>query len=499
MPRPRLPDVSPQLAWLEIARRAARSDFGAFVQFTKPDYEMCWYHQLICEAMDDVVEGKCKKLIVVLAPRHGKSELSSRRLPAYWLGKNPKAQIIITSYGFELVKSFSRDIRRIMESKLYEITFPEAKLAKDAASLERWETTKGGVVLAQGIGGSIVGHGGDLIVLDDLIANREQAESEAYVEKMWDYYTGSLFTRLQPGGAIVIVMHRWSTRDIVGRLLSGEEAGEWRVLRFPAEAELPVESYDQRKPGEYLWPDRYGKETFDAVKVNSMYDWESLYQGRPYARAGRYIKAEWLKEVDEDQVPANLVWVRGYDLAISTKKRADFTASVKVARHEIGGVPVFYVAGGWFDRLEWPVCKARAVELAKVERCALYVEAVAGFAVAEQELSEALKGLVPVTAIGVSSDKLMRAIAWIDACASGRLVLVKRKVGDNRWIDEFRRQAETFPTAGEHDDLMDALSVAWEGLSKYYIDPHVTGDNDKPEKPDEDKAYKDFLACKDLD
>lgn len=438
----------------ELAIRAARESLAGFTLATKPDFDLTPFHEEICRALDEVVSGDCRRLILTMPPRHGKSELVSRRLPAFFLGHHPGAQIISTSYGFELAKVFSRDVRRIMQGETFAALFPETTLAPDSNAIERWETAQGGAYLAQGVGGSITGHGADLLICDDLISNREQAESETQLAKTWDFFTGSLLTRLHPGARVVVIMTRWSNGDPVGRILAGEDAGAWRLLHFPALAD----------DGSPLWPERYGKEALESIRRSvGTYDFESLYQGRPFARGGQYIRRSWFDTIDEDALPAGLVWWRGIDLAVSTKATADYTASVRVAKHTERGATHFFVAGGLCARMDWPEAKRRLVALCAAERSRVCVEAVAGFAVAHRELEEALRGSCFVRRVGATKDKLTRALPWIAAAETGRLVLVRSKRGSNDWLETFLAQAEAFPSNGAHDDLIDAVSIAYEG------------------------------------
>lgn len=441
---------------VELARRAARQNVAAFCLATKTDFQMTPFHRRICESLDQVVAGDCRRLILTMPPRHGKTELVSRRLPAFFFGHYPAGQIISTSYGFELAKTFSRDVRRIMDSGVYQGIFPEVSLAQDSAAIERWETAQGGAYLGQGVGGSITGHGADLILVDDILPNREAAESETQLAKMWDFYTGTLYPRLHPGGRIVVIMTRWSPGDLVGRILAGEDADSWQVLHFPAIDDS----------GAALWPDRYPKEELEGIKRNvGNYDFESLYQGRPCARGGQYLKRVWFPIIEERNLPGGLTWNRGLDLAVSTKKTADFTASVKVAKHREGGHDSFFIAGGWNQRLDWPLAKKKIIAIAQAERVKLCVEAVAGFIVAHRELEEALRAVCQVKKVNATKDKLSRALPWIAAAESGKIALV-RGSGSNDWIDQFLAQAESFPASGIKDDIIDAVSIAFEGVNR---------------------------------
>jgi predicted phage terminase large subunit-like protein len=270
-------------------------------------------------------------------------------------------------------------------------------------------------------------------------------------------------------------MTRWSPGDPVGRILAGPDAASWRVLHFPA--------IDDQ--GNALWPERYSREALDAIRqAIGSYDWESLYQGRPHARGGQYLKRAWFEIVDESDLPMSLIWFRGLDLAVSTKKTADYTASVRVAQHQEAGAEYYYVAGGFNQRLDWPDAKRKIVSLSTAEKSQLCVEAVAGFAVAHRELEQALAGVCVVRQVQATKDKLTRALPWIAAAEAGKIVLVRSARGSNDWIDEFLAQAEAFPAAGAHDDLIDALSIAFEHAARGFIHPTVWW----PGKPDYDSA-----------
>jgi predicted phage terminase large subunit-like protein len=447
---------NPLQARLELVLRNARRDFGSFCLTVNPNYEMAWFHSEICGTLNAMVRGECKRLILTMPPRHGKSELISRKLPAFWFGHFPKTQIISTSYGFELTKTFSRDVRDVMAEPIYRAIFPQTQLSRDVTAMDLWQTQQGGVYLAQGVGGSITGHGADLLICDDLISNREQAESSLQLNKVWDFYTGSLYTRLHPGAAIIIIMTRWSPQDPVGRILTSEDVDEWKVLHYPAINEQ----------GAALWPEKYSRETLEQTRRSiGSYDFTSLYQGEPYARGGQYLKRAWFRVIAEAEVPAELTWVRGLDLAVSTKKSADSSASVKIARHDQDGESMMYIAGGWNQQLEWPHAKRKVVALATQERIQLYVEAVAGFVVAYRELRDSLDGIAFVDKITVSKDKLSRALPWIAMAERGGVCLVRGK-GDNEWIEQFLSQCDQFPTGSGHDDLIDAVSIAHEGNAR---------------------------------
>ena len=444
------------------AIRAAHDSMVGFARLMRPRFGALPGFQIaICRALDRVVSGACKRLIITMPPQHGKSEIAVRLFPAFFLGHHPAAKIIMASYSHGLVSHHSRDAREIVRHSNYRALFPASRLSRDAQAVEAWETMAGGRVVAAGRDGAITGHSADLIVADDLLANREEAESATMLEKVWDFWTSTLMSRTHVGTAIVLIGTRWSTQDPIGRVLAGPGRETWETLMLPALAEEG--DMLGRPVGAALWPERHPADFLASKRLDiGEHEFQSLYQGRPYARGGQYIRRGWFVLADESSLPSGLVWTRGLDLAVSAKQTADYSASVRVARAE----KTIYVADGWYRRAEWPIIKRLVVERAQAERARLAVEAVAGFDVAYRELAESLRGVCVVTRVTATRDKLTRALPWIAAAECGRVVLVRSGVADRDvWIAEFLSQAEAFPAQGVHDDLVDAVSIAVEASS----------------------------------
>lgn len=452
------PESARRIAEL-AAMEAARTRMSAFAMLVRPQFgRLPGFQRVICEHLDRVAAGEVKRLVITLPPQHGKSELAARLFPCFFLGRNPAAKIIMASYAHGLISRHSRDAREIMRGDAYRQIFPDAGLARDAQAVESWETQAGGRVVAAGREGSITGHAADLIIADDLLSGREEAESPTMLEKTWDFWTGSLLSRTHVDSRIVLIGTRWSVGDPIGRALSGPGGDQWTVLHLPALAE----DGDAlgRDPGAALWPERHPADFLEGKRLDiGEHEFQSLYQGRPFARGGQYIRRGWFGEISSPDLPSGLAWTRGLDLAVSAKRTADYTASVKVARHG----DALYLACGWLRRAEWPVVKRLVVEQARGERARLAVEAVAGFDVAFRELAEALRGRCVVTKIKATKDKLTRALPWIAEAEAGRVVLVREGQADrDAWIGEFLAQCEAFPSSGMHDDLVDAVSIAHE-------------------------------------
>lgn len=431
---------------------AGRQSMEAFAMLVRPQYADTWapYHSKICDALDRVAAGDCRRLIVTLPPGHGKSEFCSVLLPAYMIGRQRNAKVIVTAYGATLVELASRRCMEVVESQGYRSVFPGVQLNERAKAASLWEVVGGGRYLAAGMSGSITGHRADLIVVDDPHSNKSEAESETVQRTVWDLFTGSLQTRLYPGGRIVVIMTRWSPGDLVGRILESDGAEEWEVLHLPALSE----------ENEPLWPKMYDRGYLEERRATDPHTFEALYQGRPYIRGGNYLRREWFKYSEVE--PEGVTWHRGIDLAVSAKRRADFTASVRVAMKE----GVMWIAGGWFHRAEWPTSKRKIVAVADAETSILHVEGVIGFDIAVRELMEELRGRRVVNAVNVKADKLTRALPWIALAEAGRVVLVRRPGGaDDVWLNEFMAEADTFPGGGRHDDLIDAVTLGYHGAA----------------------------------
>ena len=294
---------------LQIAR--AKCSLLNFTTYTKPDYQVNWHHKALCKKLDDFVAGKIKRLIIETAPRHGKSELVSRRLPAYALGLNPNLRLIACSYGSTLASRMNRDVQRIIDSNEYYDVFPDTTLStskkssRDALRNSDLFEIVGhtGVYASAGVGGAITGMGADIAVIDDPFKNMEEAESQVNRDKVWEWYTSTFYTRLEDNAGILITMTRWHEDDLVGRLLDSMEsdpnADQWELFSLPAiqtqspKVELPE---DKRKPGEPLWPDKYPVDRLLTIKSTlGTRQFSALYQQEPSPEEGQLVQRDWWK------------------------------------------------------------------------------------------------------------------------------------------------------------------------------------------------------------
>jgi predicted phage terminase large subunit-like protein len=282
-------------------------------------YVVAAHHALIASKLEAVERGEIDRLMINMPPRHGKSELASRRFPAWFLGRHPSKQIIAASYNSELATDFGRQVRNIVQSVEYQ-ALSSTKLAEDSRAANRWNTADGGSYVAAGVGTAITGRGADVLLIDDPLKDREEADSELQRQKVWDWYTSTAYTRLAPGGRIVVIQTRWHEDDLTGRLLVEQARGgdQWEVLELPAINDA----------GEALWPDFYPLETLERYrKVLPARDWSALYQQRPSPEEGDYFKREWFKHYDV--LPKHLRMYGASDYAVKGTG-GDFTVHIVV-------------------------------------------------------------------------------------------------------------------------------------------------------------------------
>lgn len=307
----------------------ARRNLIDFEIATNPRYEPNWHHERIAKELEHIEafgDRDYKILLIDEPPRHGKSQQISIDFPAWYLGKNPEKEVITASYSFELAQDFGGKTREKVASEAYGLIFPGTVLKEDEKAKGKWRTQEGGSYVAAGVGGSITGRGANIAIVDDPIKNREEANSEVYRRKTWEWFTSTLFTRLEPGGVVIVMHTRWHMLDLTGMILANPELRKLcKVMHFPA---LAIEdNIPYRKVNEPLWRTRYDLNALaDIRNTIGPYDWESLYQGRPIATEIQEFKPQWFRETNELQI--SMMSCRRFltvDSAMSKKAQADFT------------------------------------------------------------------------------------------------------------------------------------------------------------------------------
>ena len=320
-----------------------------------PDYQPSWYHRLISDTVQKMIDGDLRRLIISLPPRHGKSELISRRLPAYLLGIDPELSIIASSYSADLSSRNNRDVQRIIESERYKVLFPESFLndSNSRTVAGSWLRNSDlfeivghkGVYRSAGVGGGITGMGGKWLIIDDPVKNREEADSATYRQVNWDWYTSTFSTRQEADARILIIMTRWHSDDLVGRLLelaeSDPRADQWKVINLPAiSIKDNNQEYDQRRQGEPLWPEKFSLDALDKMKASiGEYQWSALYQQTPRSGGGtEWPDSYFNKEMWFDYWPStvNLKTI-GVDPSKGREgKHGDYSAIVQLGRDTDG-------------------------------------------------------------------------------------------------------------------------------------------------------------------
>ena len=341
----------------ELALRIlTRKRLLPFVERFNPDYHAGWVHKDICQRLEqfsrDVAEKKSPRLMLFMPPRHGKSTLASVAFPAWHLGRHPDHEFISCSYSGSLAMGFSRKVRQLLREPTYKTAF-QTRLDKDSQSAEAWLTTGGGGYVAAGVGGGITGKGAHVLVIDDPVKNREDAESQNNRDANWDWYTSTAYTRLAPGGGVLVILTRWHDDDLAGRLLkAGAEGGdEWTVVKYPAIAE---EDEEFRVKGDALHAERYNVESLQQIKrAVGPRDWSALYQQNPVADDGDYFSRQMIQYYDPEDLDYNQMrYYCAWDLAIGKRDRNDYSVGMVIGVDERDCLYVIDVVRGKFDGFE---------------------------------------------------------------------------------------------------------------------------------------------------
>jgi len=462
----------------ELWRYLASNSLSGFVVRTLPGYRMGWVQRCICRELDlflqDVVDGNSPRLMITMPPRHGKSELASRRFPAYALGRYPDMGIICASYSADLATRMNRDVQRVIDDPAYRAIFPGTTIAGKAQTQQgSWLRNadyfevvgRKGSFRSAGVGGGLTGFGASIAIIDDAIRNRQDADSPTVRQTVWDWYTSTLYTRLAPGGGVIVINTRWHSDDLSGRLLEAQAKGEgdeWRVINFPAIAEADEE---HRKKGEALHPERYPLEALERIKqAIGTRDWEALYQQHPVPDGGAIFKDEWLQRVWlPKDLPARFDSViMSWDLAFKSTDASDFVVGQLVGRH--GGD--YYILDQLRGRWSFTESVTQVKELAERARARfprtaprILIEDKANGPAVIDALKHEVSGIVPVEPDG---SKEARAHAVTALFEAGNVLLPDRSLAS--WVDEYRLELTRFPS-GAHDDQVDATTQALRYLS----------------------------------
>jgi predicted phage terminase large subunit-like protein len=450
-----------------------RDDFLAYVGQVWPIFISGKHHKIMADAFERVAKGELKRLIINMPPRHTKSEFASYLLPSWFLGKFPEKKIIQAAHTAELAMGFGRKVRNLVSSEPYQKIF-ETKLSTDSKAANRWNTNKGGDYFAVGVNGAVTGKGADLLIIDDPHSEQEaKLGNPAVYDQVYEWFTSGPRQRLQPGGAVIIVMTRWATRDLAGQIIknsSRDGADNWEVIEFPAI--LPS--------GNPLWPGFWKIEELEAIKAEiPVSKWEAQYQQNPTSEEGAIVKREYWK-IWEDQDPPDCEYViQSWDTAFEKHNRADYSACTTwgVFRHpdKNGDLkPNIILLDAFKDRMEFPELKKKAFEMWKEwNPDTLLVEKRAAGAPLIYELRKMGIPLSEYTP-HKGQDKIARVNSIADLFASG---VVWRP--ETRWAEEVMEEMASFPNA-DHDDLTDSSSQA---LMRFRQGGFISVESDEPDEP----------------
>ena len=432
---------------IKVAQES-RSSYLTFVKKVWPDFIAGNHHKIFAQKLEDVSRGKIKRLIVNMPPRHTKSEFASNLFPAWMMGRNPKLKIIQTTHTAELSYNFGRKVRNLFDQQEFKDVFPEVNLSQDSKAAGRFTTNKGGEYFAAGVGGAITGRGADLLIIDDPHSEQD-ALSQTAMDNAYEWYTSGPRQRLQPGGSIVIVMTRWSTKDLTGKLLNAqtnENADQWEVVEFPAVL--------NDKP---MWPEFWNIKELDGVKASlSEQKWQAQWMQKPTSEEGSIIKREWWRMWPKDTLPDLMHVIQSYDTAFSKRETADFSAITTwgVFQPEEDGPPHVLLLAMHKGRHDFPELKKIALEEYQYwEPETILIEAKASGMPLTQELRQVGIPVVTYTP-SKGNDKHVRVNSVAPIFEAGQVW-----APDERWAEEVIEECAAFPY-GDHDDLVDSTTQA---------------------------------------
>lgn len=441
-----------------LKRSLCAESFYDFVWYARPDYEFNWHHVELIEALQRLADRQTRRLIVMMPPRHGKSELVSRLFPAWILGRDPSEQIITSSYSADLASAMNRDCQRIMTSGEYREIFPktklpEGKMANAVRNNSRFDIVgQKGYYVSAGVGGGITGVGCTVGIIDDPVKNAQEADSATYRESAWEWYTTTFKTRFEPRAIEVVCQTRWHEDDLTGRILQtvGSDP-QTEIISFPALAESK-ERY--RNIGEALWDDKYDRESLlsKQSEVGSR-AWSALYQQRPSPDEGGLIKKQWFVEYDPKTVDFSENPAKFYlDTAYTDKERNDPTAALAYVR--IGAD--IYLTGGFSKQIDFNVQMTFVPEFARehgyTNKSLILVEPKA----TGKSLVQVLKKNTAMNikeAEAPKESKVARVNSVAAMIEAGRVHVPKGQI----WVLDFLNECAAFPNAA-HDDMVDCLS-----------------------------------------
>ena len=476
--------------------RKASQSFPDFVRAMNPDFEFAPFQYELMEKLDALEKNELgvRKLLITMPPRHAKSFIATVHFPVYYLARKPNRNVLSTSYNQDLSKTFGRQVRDLAREPIVGQAFRDFEMSEESRAVDDWRTSLGGTYFATGIGGSTTGRAATLLVLDDPIKAREEADSATQRNKTWSYYVSALTTRKQPEpdgtpALEIVILTRWHPDDVAGRIMETEEwkEGAWAHIDFPAIKKeeggikksvttLPEDDPRYIEPGELssvapskrhyyeevesaLWPERFPLEELKKRERLDPREFASLYQQSPYIAGGNLIKSSWWRTYEPSETNINTLIISA-DTAFKKTEQADYSVLMTLGMDSGGDI---YIMDILREKYDFPELKRACIGLNGRWRGkglrGFYVEDKASGQSLIQELkSQSGMAVIPYK---VSTDKVSRLNAVTPMIEGGRVHLPK----DAPWLDAFMEEAQSFPS-GKHDDQMDALSMGLDAISR---------------------------------
>jgi predicted phage terminase large subunit-like protein len=463
--------MDPEVDGTTALRIAATDSLITFAELLLPEYKASAVHRLLASKLEQCEAKKIRRLCISIAPRFGKSLLASAVFPAWCLTRNPRLEFIQASYSSELAEGFSQTAKNLLTCETYRSIFPEIVDSQSNRSRD-WRTLSGGHVFAAGVGAGGLGRGADILLVDDPIRNREDANSETLSAMLWQWFNSVALTRLSPDGVVIVISTRWGDNDLIGKLTSPERVRElqdagatdglFEVLNLPALCDDPATDPLHRQLGESLWPERWSKEKLLEVKATiGSREWAGHYMGRPAAPGGNLCDVSKIQFIERSEVPTTGLRIcHGWDLALGIAKQNDYSAGVLVGvDHKTGNVYLIHLSRG---KRRWLEQKALIVQVSELEAqesgqnwYKAGIETVAAFSTCFDEVKQALLGKVRVEAVPATESKEGRAQGWFNRIDAGQFFVVR-----GAWNQDFIDELTQFPN-GRHDDQVDGVSIAF--------------------------------------
>ena len=448
------------------SKEKARTSLIGYAKFQMDNYLSPPHIKLLASKLEAVERGDIRRLAIFMPPRHGKSILTSEFFPAWYMGRNPDKYIICSTYAQDLADDFGRKVRNQLQDKRYTDVFPDAELSTDSSSMRRFNTTRGGVYYAVGAGSAITGRGAHLLLIDDPIKGREEADSAAMRKNLLDWYRATAYTRLMPNGSVVLIQTRWHEDDLAGWILKETGHEGWDVVEFPAILNERAATMLELKEGDPLWEESYPLKRLEEIKKTiGTREWSSLYAQKPSVEEGNIIKRWWWKPWTREHPPEMDYILQSWDTAYTVTETSDYSACTTWGVFSGEGGYNLFLIDSFREKLTFPELKSQAVHLYnELQPDLVLVEAKASGWSLVQEL---MRTGIPITPFNPKKmDKLARVHSVAPLFEGGRIWFP-----DTDASADVMTQFAMFPNT-KHDDLVDSTTQALLRLRKGWMVSH---------------------------